>query len=367
MILLLWIASVTPGGPEVRINNIDTVQNNNNDTFSTANNNENKNWPNFFIVGAPRAGTTSLFAYLRDVRGVYMPRLKEPLYFASKSLPDRLFGINVPVVRDKNEYLKLYENVKDEIAIGDASASYLWDKETPKLIHDTIPEARIIIILRDPVERAFSHYLMHLRDGSETILSFFDALKDDYNNEIKKGASSSHLYIGYGLYSEQVKRYYEIFGKEQVKILIFEEFVRSTKDMVRSVLEFLGINDSTELPGNIQEAYDTYSAPRFRYVPYVINFMAHLRNKTRGSKENVTNFGKLYSGSALSKRAILRKILSKGSTKPRVPEEARLFLEDIYHDDVLSLQHILGRPLPWPVITRYHENCNNENKKNDGS
>jgi hypothetical protein len=365
LIFLIWTVSVTSGGPEVRIDNKNNSQNNKNNPVSTTNDNENRTWPNFFIVGAPRAGTTSLFAYLRKVRGVYMPSIKEPLYFASKSFPDRLFGIKVNVVRDKNEYLKLYENVKDEIAIGDTSASYLWNNETPRLIHDAIPKARIIIMLRDPVERAFSHYLMHLRDGSETKLSFYDALIDDYDNEKRKGASLSHLYIGYGLYSEQVKRYIEIFGKEQVKILIFEEFVRNTKDTVCDILQFLGIHDITELPDNIGEAYNTYLGPRFRYGPHVLNLIARLRNRTRGRKENRTNFGKLYSGSPTSKRAILRKILSKSSTKPRMPEEARLFLEDIYHDDVLKLQHILGRPLPWPIITRNNNNFSNENRNSE--
>ena len=292
-----------------------------------------------------------------------MPRLKEPLYFTSESFPDRLFGINLPVVRDKSDYLKLYEDVKDEVAIGDASASYLWDKAAPKLIHDTVPHARIIIMLRDPIERAFSHYLMHLRDGSETNLSFYDALKDDYDNEIKKGVSSSHLYVGYGLYSEQVKRYLDIFGKEQVKILIFEEFVQNTKNVTRDILEFLGIRESSGLPDNIGKAYNAYSAPLFRYLPHVINSIARLRNKARGT-ENRIKVGKLMSGSDKSRRAIIRKILSKRSTKPRIPEEARLLLEDIYKRDVSELQNIIGRPLPWPVITGYYNNNDNNRNRN---
>jgi Sulfotransferase family len=363
--LLASTVSATSGGPEVRINknNKYDIAEKNNNSVSTTDNSQKIIWPNFFIVGAPRAGTTSLYAYLREVRGVYMPRIKEPLYFASKSIPDRIFGIKVNVVRDRNEYLKLYQNVREEIAIGDASASYLWDRETPRLIHEVIPKARIIIMLRDPVERAFSHYLMHLRDGSETELSFYDALKNDYDKEIKGGVNMSHLYVGYGLYSEQVKRYIETFGKDKVKTVIFEEFILNTKGMLRSILEFLGIDDA-ELPDNIGEAFNTYSAPRFRHFPRILNLMARLRNRTRDGKENRTDFGKLRSGSDLSERSILRKLLSKRSTKPKVPEEARLFLEDIYHDDVSRLQDILGHPFPWSIITRHHDdNRINENRK----
>ena len=297
-----------------------------------------------------------------------MPRMKEPLYFASESIPDRLFGIKVNVVRDRKEYLKLYDNVRDEIAIGDASASYLWNKDTPALIHEVIPNARIIIMLRDPIERAFSHYLMHLRDSSETKSSFYDALNDDYDKEIKKGVSMSHLYVGYGLYSEQVKRYIETFGNDKVKIVIFEEFILNTKDMLRSILVFLGIDESAELPDNIGKAFNTYSAPRFRHYPRILNLVARFRNKVIDEKENRTDFGKIRSGSDLRKRAILRKLLSKRATKPKVPEEARLFLEAIYLDDVSRLQDILGRPLPWPISTRHYDgNRSKENKIRDVS
>jgi hypothetical protein len=348
---------VKSGDPKISIDTNDDLNNNGN-TFSKRV--KNKRWPNFFIVGAPRAGTTSLFHYLRKARGVYLPRKKEPLYFASRSLPDRLFGIDVAVVRDKHEYLKLYENVRDEVAIGDASASYLWVNNTPKLMHDAIPKARIIIMLRDPVERAFSHYLMHLSDGSETKLSFYDALKCDYENELSGGATSSHLYIGYGLYSKQVKRYLDIFGRQQIKILIFEEFVQNTRVAVLGVLEFLGIKGVTELPDNIEEAYNTYSAPRFRHVPHLINFMASLRNQIASKQESV-KFQNLQSGPT-RKRVILRKILTKGSSKPSMPEEARIFLEDLYRDDVFTLQQMLGRSLPWPVVAQY---CNNNNDKRE--
>lgn len=302
-----------------------------------------------------------MYAYLRETSGVYMSRMKEPLYFASRNFPDRLFGIRINVVRNKHDYLRLYDNVRDEIAIGEASASYLWDNEAPKLIHDTIPKARIIIMLRDPVERAFSHYLMHLRDGSETNLSFYDALKNDYDSEARKELGLSHLYIGYGLYSQQVKRYLDIFGREQVKVIIFEEFVKSVIDTVRDILEFLGIAGIAALPYNIEEAYNVYSAPRFRSIPILLNLVARLRNKTR-RKENKTNYQKLHSGAPVGKRTVLRKILSKRSIKPQVPHEARLFLENIYHDDIIRLQRILDRSLPWPTISRYNDEWGNDKK-----
>jgi Sulfotransferase family len=297
-------------------------------------------------VGAPRAGTTSLYEYLKRVQGIYLPDLKEPHYFAS-NMPDGLFRINVPRVRNEREYLNLYEKVKNEVAIGDASATYLWDKESPKLIHDALPEARIIMILRDPIERAFSHYLLHLRDGSETRLSFHDALISDYQVELEEGASSSHLYVGYGMYSEQVKRYLDIFGRDRVKILIFEEFVQDARDSVCNILQFLGIKDTTSLPDNIGNPYNAFSVPRFRYLPRVINRLANPKFKQRELNKRLT-LEKLRSSNT-NVRDIANKILFKRSHKPELPDGSRLFI-DAFHLDVIKLRHILRRTLPWPLV-----------------
>jgi len=114
-------------------------------------------WPNFFIVGPTRAGTTSLWNYLKQVSGVYMSPVKEPAHFNPNTNYTRFSTIPI---RDKKKYLELFKDVKDETAIGEASPTYLADPQTPYLIHEVVPDARIIIILRDPVERAFSEYLL---------------------------------------------------------------------------------------------------------------------------------------------------------------------------------------------------------------
>jgi len=121
-------------------------------------------WPNFFIVGAPRSGSTSLYEYLRNTKGVYMPLNKEPHYFHNDSFPPENSPTNPsPIIREKKKYLQLFNGVKDEKAIGEGSTTYFWYTDSSKLIHDKIPDAKIIILLRDPVERAFSHFLWNSR------------------------------------------------------------------------------------------------------------------------------------------------------------------------------------------------------------
>ncbi|MEP0825293.1 MAG: sulfotransferase, partial [Nitrososphaera sp.] len=113
---------------------------------------EKEIWPNFFIVGAQKCGTTSMYYYLKDVPGVFMCPVKEPNHFA----PNVRETVAIDVIRDKREYLDLFRKADGNIAIGEASVFYLWDPDAPRLIRQTVPNAKIIIMLRDPIERAFS-------------------------------------------------------------------------------------------------------------------------------------------------------------------------------------------------------------------
>ena len=195
-------------------------------------------WPNFFIVGAQKAGTTSLYFYLKDIPQVYMSPLKEPFYFA----PHAVHNSASDIIRDKKEYLRLFEKANGHIAIGEASPIYLWDPDAPKLIHQTVPHARIIMILRDPIERAYSIYLEKVR-YSGVKSSFYDELMRDYKSQDKL-YGPSQLYVEMGMYYEQVKRYFDTFGREQVKVIIFEEFIQHPEQTVNEVLAFLGVNNT---------------------------------------------------------------------------------------------------------------------------
>ncbi|MGI0016889.1 MAG: sulfotransferase family protein, partial [Nitrososphaera sp.] len=200
---------------------------------------EQEVWPNFFIVGAQKCGTTSLYSYLKQVPGVYMSAVKEPSHFSPHYIqrdPGRM-------ITDRNEYLRLFKNAKGFIAVGEASPSYLWDPDAPKLIHEAVPHARIIIMLRDPIERAYSNYLMNTMrySGKRIRPSFYDELKRDYDSRLDPN-SISPLYIDLGMYYEQVKRYFDTFGRDQIKVVIFEEFIQLPEQVVNEVLAFLGLS-----------------------------------------------------------------------------------------------------------------------------
>ena len=304
-------------------------------------------WPNFFIVGAQKAGTTSLYFYLKEVPQVYMSPLKEPFYFA----PHAVHNSASDIIRDKKEYLRLFEKANGYTAIGEATPIYLWDPDAPKLIHQTVPHARIIMILRDPIERAYSNYLMRVRySGVQS--SFYDELIRDYRSQ-EKLYGKSQLYVEFGMYYEQVKRYFDIFGREQVKVIIFEEFVKRPEQTVNEVLAFLGVKYTVT---KIAEQHNPYSVPRTPLSKWIFLVFRWLRARNiRFYKllmllpDSVLDSLPLPSGKSSGFAA---KILFKRIEKPKIEPEAFKFLQEIYYDDVLRLQSLLDRSLPWSTLSR---------------
>lgn len=280
-------------------------------------------WPNFFIVGAPRSGTTSLSEYLKKVEGVYMSPVKEPNYFSvSINLKHKL---SKPL-RNKDEYLSLFSKAKNAKAIGEASPTYLWDPKTPKLIHDAIPTAKIIMILRDPVERSFSHYLNGIGLGYET-LPFIEAMKE----ALKKDNDYSGRIATTSFYTDSVSKYLDTFGKNNVKIIIFEEFFKDVKTNFKEILNFLGIYEDT--PTMDFSIHNEFSIPRGKVSEILIknkflrNVVKNLVPREKGVK--------------------LRAILTKNVTKPQMTKEEHDFAKNIYFDDVKKLEKLLGKRLPW--------------------
>jgi Sulfotransferase family len=292
-------------------------------------------WPNFFIVGAQKAGTTSLYFYLKEIPGVYMSPLKEVFYFAPHAVQSSV----ADVIRDKKEYLRLFKNARGYTAVGEATPIYLWDPDAPKLIHQTVPHARIIMILRDPVERAYSNYLMKMKySGMKS--SFYDELIRDYKSQ-EKLFGRSQLYVEFGMYYEQVKRYFEIFGKEQVKVIIFEEFVQHPEESVNEVLTFLGVNYEMT---TIREQYNPFSVPRSPLAVWIFAFFRWLHARNIKFYKILT----LLPDSLVE--SLPEKLLFKREQKPKIDSKAVKFLQEIYRDDVTRLQSLLGRSLPWYTV-----------------
>ena len=199
--------------------------------------------PNFLIVGTAKAGTTSLFEYLGQHPDVFVPPVKEPCFFSS-GLPS--------FTHNRTDYENLFAGRTSEKAIGEASTPYIYDPDAAGRIRCLLPDAKIIILLRNPVHRAYSEWMFNAFElGCEPLL-FEQAL--DAEDERAGAAAfrercttvhySSFLYFRAGLYHDQVKRYLDLFGRRQVRVYLFEEFVRDPGAVCRDAFDFLGVNPS---------------------------------------------------------------------------------------------------------------------------
>lgn len=203
--------------------------------------------PNFFIVGAAKSATTSIYHYLSQHSDVFFPTIKEPKYFSSKYInfpqtgPGDYEFTDKPTIKELKDYLALYKKGVGYKIIGDASVDNLYYYQTAEDIKKFSPDARILIILRNPVDRAFSHYTHFIRDKRETE-TFKRALELE-ELRIKSGYEFSWHYRKAGLYYEQVKNYLNVF-ENNVKVVLFEDINNRPNEILEEICIFLDINYS---------------------------------------------------------------------------------------------------------------------------
>ncbi|RDJ32193.1 MAG: sulfotransferase [Crenarchaeota archaeon] len=189
--------------------------------------------PNFFIVGMARAGTTTLANYLNQHPDVYIPPQKEIHYFIKEPQD----GIQGP--KNLSDYLEIFRDAGPAIAIGDASVTYYSSPSAPKLIYDFNSESKIIITVRDPVDRAYSAWLARWSMGYEK-LSFRNAMKRDYeSNEIFN-------YYNDGLTSH-IETWKKQFSEENLRVVFFKDWIKTPQKIINELWTFLNIKEHIEL------------------------------------------------------------------------------------------------------------------------
>jgi len=294
-------------------------------------------WPNFFIVGAAKAGTSSLYHGLRQHPDIFMSYPKEPHHFTQVNPPHDLRW-HFEGHLEPERYLRLFEGSQGFPAIGEASTSYLCHPLVAQRIRQQVPEARIVISLRDPVERAYSHYLMHVREGIQN-LGFYDALLEDMERTDEAWAIS-HFYVDKGRYASQVRRYLEVFGKERVKVVLFDDLKRDPGATVREVVRFLGLDPAAVATTDAAQVRNPYRASRGRWAEFLVgNKFSRMLGETIVPR-SLGSF-------------IYEHFLLKRADKPPMEPRAQELLLEIYEPEIEALEKILGRDLPelrrtWP-------------------
>jgi len=288
-------------------------------------------WPNFYVVGAVKAGTTSIWAHLKRHPQVFLPRMKEPHYFADSlsPAPKKVSDLHCP--GDVKRYQTLYANCGEVLAVGDASPSYLWDESAPRNIHRACPEARIVIIVRDPIERAYSQYLMNVSTGLEE-LPPLPAMQRDLARE-EKGWWGARLYVALGRYSAQIQRYFDLFGREQVAVFSFGELKRDSQAVFEQIAKHIGVDPEFIKDMDVSKAENPFRMPRSRLLQQL-------------SQSRVTRQIR----HAILPESVLAKMrttkLLYNADKPVQDVESKKFLQNIYEPEMIAVEELLGRKLP---------------------
>lgn len=306
--------------------------------------------PTFIVVGANKGGTTSIYHYLKQHPQVYLSPVKEPHYF-SKDIDINLFKrefaqnklqdidkylegdmrqeYHAAFIRDRNQYLRLFKNVTDQKAIGELSTSYLYSSVAAQEIKKEIPGCKIIICLRNPIERAYSHYRMNLWTGNSNEFNFYKALVDDFDHDPKVWGNA-HLYTEIGMYYQQVKRYLDTFGADQVKIIFTEDMKRNAQQVIRELYAFIGV-DPDFVPDTSRQYNEVYT-PKYKNFTWFLN------------KSGIRPLMKKLSPRFI--KNLLVKVLYKSkSEKGDIPADAKQFLIDKLSGDIRQLSVLLNKDL----------------------
>jgi Sulfotransferase family len=208
--------------------------------------------PDFLIVGAPKSGTTSLYRYLSAHPELYLSPVKEPRYFAFPDTPPRFVGpgsgdLNREIIWRRGEYERLFAGREPHQRMaGEASATYLWAPGTAERIASAIPDVRIVAILRQPADRAFSHFCHNRRLHREPLARFEDALAAEPERR-RRGWSFNLLYTDRGRYGTQLTEYHRALDPAQVLVLLYDDLVSDASRTTKRVCAHLGVSDDVEL------------------------------------------------------------------------------------------------------------------------
>lgn len=221
--------------------------------------------PNFIIIGAARSGTTSLHHYLAQHPDVFMSPVKETRFFAWQAewagraeVDERALQHRYPV-RDLAAYEALFAGAAGRRALGEATPHYLYLPGVPEAMASMVPRARLIAILRDPAERAFSGWTQQVLDGREQ-RSFEHVVEDELSRIDQPITSDRSAYLQSGLYYSHLMRFLVRFPRDRLLVLLYDDFARSAQATLRTVVQFLGVDGGALIDTSVR--YNPTGVPR---------------------------------------------------------------------------------------------------------
>ena len=292
--------------------------------------------PNFLIIGAAKSGTTALYTFLKQHPDIYMSPRKELRYFsnfpAEKS--DAPPGFVHKDVDTLSEYESYFDGVTDERIFGESSPMYLYTPGTAERIQETLPNVKLLAILRNPVDRAYSAYTHALREWKEPAGSFQEALALE-PERIRAGWGMLWHYTRAGLYHEQLSRYFKIFDPQQICVALYDDLISDPSALLRHIFNFLGVYPDFEP--------DISSRPNVSGFPK--NERLHNFMKRLFLEDNlIKRISQAIVPEKIRRRAMI-KLRGANLEKRELPPDIRSQLKDQFRADIEQLQGLIGRDL----------------------
>ena len=277
----------------------------------------------FFIVGAPKAGTTSLYKYLNQHQDVVMSSVKEPNYFSNEELESQDLYYASKNITDEKDYHSLFQANGEKKKLGEASVSYLFYPKVSKRIFTYNKDAKIIIILRNPVDRAYSHYKMDFRLGF---------VKRDFEdlvlNNNKEGSLFYQQYIDLGLYHQQVKSYIDEFGSTNVCVMFYEDLKKDRATFVNNIFSFLNLKSDSNINFNLK--YNKSKLPSNNFMRYLYSISLVRKTASFLFNERLINF--------------INKNFFRESNQ-EIESKVRHKLNQVFLNDIFMLEKLLNKDL----------------------
>lgn len=293
------------------------------------------NFPNFLIVGAAKAGTTSLYNYLDQHPDIFMSHIKEPCFFSFASENIEFQTKKAAFITRPEDYLALFDNSENCQCRGEASTPYLYLYE--KTIHNIkkyvsgYENIKIVIVLRNPVHRAYSQYMMLRRDFRED-LTFEEAIKEE-RVRIEKKYHFDYYYIDRGFYFEQVKAYLENF--KYVKIYLYEDIRKASQELMKDLFEFLHVDKDFTCNTNVE--YNVSGIPRL----HLINKILKTDNIIKKTIKNILPEQLIDSFT----KKIIKFDAKYNLKKTEMSETTKQYLITVYKEDIKKLSGLINKDL----------------------
>jgi hypothetical protein len=279
--------------------------------------------PNFLIIGAPKAGTTSLYHYLGQHPEIKFAAIKEPKYF---SFRDLRFDFNAPAwavdqikrstITDEDTYLKLFSDLTAP-NIGEASPNYFHFLPAAENIYKFDPKMRLIVILRNPVDRLYSDWKHNIRMGWEPVKRFDKILKIT-ESRMNNNSLPYYDYLIKGCYASHLKRFYDLFSGEQIKVVLYDDFQKDSNLVCQEIARFLGARSD------------------FSFQTQRIHLQSGLTPRNISLYKISKKIGRL-------NKWLEMKLNDLNSIPEEIPAKDKLVVKDYYYSEMLELEKMIGK------------------------